>query len=139
MKRIDDKQRKKIIAAAVAGESNRSIAKRFHINESTVRNIKKADAAFAQKCAHKKEEAEASVLAYMDSRTEDVCTVIGLGIDALKSADMFAGATPPQITTAIGTLIDKWTQLEQLRQQQNQTQSAELDPLSKALMDEYGL
>ena len=38
-----------------------------------------------------------------------MCEIIGKGLTVLNSEEKLAEATPAQITTAIGTLIDKWT------------------------------
>ena len=50
-----------------------------------------------------------SVLAYMGKQSDLVCDIIGKGLTALADDDKLAAANPAQITTAIGTLIDKWT------------------------------
>ena len=49
------------------------------------------------------------ILAYMESQRKTVCEIIGKGLAALNDPDKLAEATPAQITTALGTLIDKWT------------------------------
>ena len=40
-----------------------------------------------------------------------MCQIIQKGLEALNGPDKLAQATPIQITTAIGTLIDKWTMM----------------------------
>ena len=45
----------------------------------------------------------------MDAQRETVCQIIGKGLAVLNDPEKLAEATPSQITTAIGTLIDKWT------------------------------
>ena len=47
----------------------------------------------------------------MDSQKDLVCQIIQKGLEALNDPDKLAQATPSQITTAIGTLIDKWTMM----------------------------
>ena len=49
------------------------------------------------------------ILAYMDSKRGIVCEILGKGLEALNDPDKLKEATPAQITTAMGTLIDKWT------------------------------
>lgn len=63
-----------------------------------------------QLVTQKKEQNTQDILAYMDSKKDIVCEILGKGLDALNSPDKLAEATPAQITTAIGTLIDKWTE-----------------------------
>ena len=50
-------------------------------------------------------------MAYMESQRETVCQIIGKGLAVLNDPAKLAEATPSQITTAIGTLIDKWTMM----------------------------
>ena len=57
----------------------------------------------------KKEENTADILAYMESQRKVVCEIIGKGLAELNKPKKLALATPAQITTALGTLIDKWT------------------------------
>lgn len=57
----------------------------------------------------KKEENTADIIAYMESKRSVVCEIIDKGLDVLNSEDKLTEATPAQITTALGTLIDKWT------------------------------
>lgn len=59
----------------------------------------------------KKEENTADILAYMDSRKELVCSFIGKGLEMLNDPDKLAAANLSQITTAMGTLIDKWAMI----------------------------
>ena len=53
----------------------------------------------------------ADVLAYMDSKKDLVCQIIGKGLDALNDPAKLKTANPTQITTALGTLIDKWAMI----------------------------
>ena len=48
----------------------------------------------------------------MESQRDIVCQIIGKGLAVLNDPEKLAEATPSQITTAIGTLIDKWTQVQ---------------------------
>lgn len=38
-----------------------------------------------------------------------MCEIIDKGLAALNDPEKLAAATPAQITTALGTLIDKWS------------------------------
>ena len=48
----------------------------------------------------------------MESQRDIVCQIIGKGLAVLNDPEKLAEATPSQITTALGTLIDKWTQVQ---------------------------
>ena len=55
------------------------------------------------------EENTADIMAYMESQKKTICEIIGKGLMVLNDPEKLAEATPSQITTALGTLIDKWT------------------------------
>ena len=106
--KLTDYQRKQIIAAAANGESTRSIAKRFPVCASTVRNICKADPSFAHECAQKKEQNAAFVLAHMDSQKERVCDILDRILLYINDPRKMDDASLPQLATTLGILIDKY-------------------------------
>ena len=107
--RLTDKQKKKIAADYVQLGSYNAVAKANGVSANTVKNIiLSQDADFAKKCEQKKEENTTDVLAYMESQKQIVCEIIGKGLMALNDPEKLAQANPTQITTALGTLIDKW-------------------------------
>lgn len=106
--RLTDRQRKKILADYVQLGNYCATAKINGVSATTVKNIVLANAEFLEKCEQKKEENAADVLAYMESQKKVVCEIIGKGLAALNDPEKLAGASPSQITTALGTLIDKW-------------------------------
>lgn len=107
--RLTDKQKKKIVADYLELGSYRSTAKKNNVADGTVKRIVLECGDFEQKIAQKKEENTADILAYMESKRGVVCEIIEKGLVALNSPDKLAEATPAQITTALGTLIDKWS------------------------------
>lgn len=107
--RTTDKQKKKIVADYLNNQSYRATARMNGVNPSTVRRIVENSADFAQKAAQKKKEDEEDVLAYMEKQRGLVCNIIGLGLSALNDPAKLAESSPSQITTMIGTLIDKWS------------------------------
>ena len=70
-----------------------------------------SNADIAEKLTQKKEENTADVLAYMDAHKDLVCSFIGKGLEMLNDPDKLASANLSQITTAMGTLIDKWAMI----------------------------
>ena len=106
--RLTDKQKKKIIADYVQLGSYNAVAKKYGIAASTVRKIVLADPKSKEKLNIKKEENSADILAYMDSQKKIVCEIIGKSLAVLNDPEKLKDATPNQITTALGTLIDKW-------------------------------
>lgn len=107
--RLTDKQRKKIVADYLALGSYNATAKKNRVSNHTVKRIVSGTPEISKKIQRKKEENTADVLAYMESQRGIVCEIIGKGLTVLNSEEKLAEATPAQITTAIGTLIDKWT------------------------------
>ena len=130
--RLTDKQKKKIIADYVEVGSYNAVAKANGVSRNTVKNIVNANADFARDCQNKKEENTQDILAYMESKRGKVKEIIGTYLDELLKPEMIAKATPSQLTTALGTLIDKFTMINV----RGSDEDREDDPLSKALMEE---
>ena len=107
--RIKDKTRKAIIADRACGESIRAIAKKYSVSTTSVQRIIRENPEMTQLVTQKKDENTADILAYMESKRGVVCEIIEKGLVVLNSPDKLAEATPAQITTALGTLIDKWS------------------------------
>ena len=109
--KLTDLQKKKIMADYVQLGSYNATAKANGCAPNTVKKIVQGSAELAEPCKQKKEENTADVLAYMDSKKDLVCQIIGKGLDALNDPDKLKTANPTQITTALGTLIDKWAMI----------------------------
>ena len=109
--RLTDRQKKKIIADYVQLNNYCAVAKINNVSATTVKNIVLASADFVEKCEQKKEENTADVLAYMDEHKDLVCSFIGKGLEMLNDPKKLAAANLTQITTAMGTLIDKWAMI----------------------------
>ena len=109
--RLTDRQKKKIIADYVQLNNYCAVAKINNVSATTVKNIVLASADFVEKCEQKKEENTADVLTYMDEHKDLVCSFIGLGLKMLNDPKKLAAANLSQITTAMGTLIDKWAMI----------------------------
>ncbi len=109
--RLTDKQKKKIIADYLESQSINATAKKNNVSWGTVRSVIDGMEDIEEKLEQKKEENTADILAYMESQKGIVCEILGKGLEALNSQEKLAEATPAQITTAIGTLIDKWAMI----------------------------
>lgn len=109
MAKLTDKQRKKIIAESVNGSSIRALAAKYKVSTTTIQRVLKSDAEFTQKVAQKKAENTASVLAFMDSKKNDVCGLIDKFLSAMGDDEKLAAATVNQLATAMGIVIDKYT------------------------------
>lgn len=111
--RLTDKQKKKIIADYLELGSFRAVGRKNGVSADTVKRAVEKDDNFKRKAAEKKEENTVEILKYMDSKKSTVCEIIDKGLDALNQPKKLAEANPAQITTAIGTLIDKFGAGEQ--------------------------
>ena len=111
--RLTDRQKKKILADYVQTNNYCATAKTNGVSATTVKNIVLANAEIVGKCEQKKEENTADVLAYMDAHKDLVCSFIGKGLELLNDPDKLKAANLSQITTAMGTLIDKWAMVQE--------------------------
>lgn len=109
--RLTDRQKKKILADYVQLGSYNATAKLNGCALNTVKKLVQTNADIAELCNQKKEENTADVLAYMDAHKDLVCSFIGKGLEMLNDPDKLASANLSQITTAMGTLIDKWAMI----------------------------
>lgn len=111
--RLTDRQKKKIVADYMELQSYNATAKRNGVSNHTVKRIVLEVPEIAEKVQQKKEENTADILAYMESQKEIVCEIIAKGLTVLNDPEKLAEATPSQITTALGTLIDKWAMIQE--------------------------
>ena len=128
--RLTDKQKKKIIADYVQLGSYNATAKVNGVSLNTVKKIVQGNADIAEMCNEKKEQNTVDILAYMESQKGIVCEILEKGLAALNSPEKLAEASPSQITTALGTLIDKWAMISG-----GSSDNGKEDELSKSLRE----
>lgn len=109
--RLTDRQKKKILADYVQTNNYCATAKINGVSATTVKNLVRANADIVKKCEQKKEENTADVMEYMNDHKDLVCSFIGKGLEMLNDPEKLAAANLSQITTAMGTLIDKWAMI----------------------------
>lgn len=107
--RLTDKQKKRIIADYVELGSYNAVGKINGVSPNTVKKIVNGNANIASMCERKKEENRSDILAHMEKKRDKVCKIIDLYLDELIDVKSFEKLTPSQLTTAMGTLIDKFT------------------------------
>lgn len=135
--RLTDKQKKKIIADYVQLQNYTKTAKLNDVAESTVRKIVKNNPDCANQCDIKKEQNTQDMLSYMESKKERVQEIIDVYLGVLTDPEKLEGATLQQITTALGTLIDKWTVIDDRKKGDSFHQTVEDDPITKSLKEEF--
>lgn len=135
--RLTDKQKKKIIADYVQLQNYTKTAKLNDVAESTVRKIVKNNPDCANQCDIKKEQNTQDMLSYMESKKVRVQEIIDVYLGVLTDPEKLEGATLQQITTALGTLIDKWTVIDDRKKGDSFHQTVEDDPITKSLKEEF--
>lgn len=133
--RLTDKQKKKIVADYLETGSYNATAEKNGVCGHTVKRIVAECPEISEKLEQKKDENTADILAYMESKRGVVCEIIEKGLAALNDPEKLADASPAQITTALGTLIDKWAPKGQPITGKDQVED---DPITKALKGKYG-
>lgn len=130
--RLTDRKKKKILADYTELGSYNAAAKMNGVSHQTVKRIVMKSPGMDEKLQQKKDQNTADILAYMESKREIVCEILDKGLSVLNDEEKLRGATPAQITTAIGTLIDKWTETFE-RQQAKSAEVEDLTPLAEKL------
>lgn len=129
--RLTDKQKKMLIADYIELGSYNAVARKHGVSVTTVIRVCENDET-KQIVIEKKQQNTADILAHMETKRDKVNEIIDVYLEKLLDKEMLAKATPSQITTALGTLIDKFT----MRSVTDHGMSREEDPLSKALREE---
>lgn len=129
--RLTDKRKKKIVADYLELGSYRATARKNNVSADTVKRTVAECDEIEQKLSQKKAENTADILAYMESQRGLVCEIIGKGLAVLNNEEKLREATPAQITTALGTLIDKWAAVSGSAA----SESREDDPITKSLKE----
>lgn len=129
--KLTPREKKAIIAAYAESRNYSQVGRDFHISNNTVKRIVESDSEFSKIVEQKNKQTEADILEFLDNKKKQVCEIIQKGLDALGDEEKFKNAAPAQITTAIGTLIDKFTSV-----QAAYGSTVEDDPLTKALREE---
>ena len=127
--RLTDRQKKKIIADYVQLGSYNATAKVNGVSLNTVKKVVQGNAEIAEMCNQKKEENAADVLAYMEEKRKAVCDIIEVGLAVLPEKIKTAKSAS-EVTTALGTLIDKWATVSG-----GPADTAKEDELSKSLRE----
>lgn len=111
--RLTDRQKKRIIADWIEMQSYSAVARKHGVTHQTVKRVVDASPDISEKVQQKKEENTADVLSYMEAHKDLVCSFIGKGLELLNDPDKLKAANLSQITTAMGTLIDKWAMVQE--------------------------
>lgn len=109
--RLTDKQKKKIIAEYVSGQSMRALARKYNIAPSTIKRVIDRDPKTKQKAIDKKEQNTEDILQMLYDRKGKVMQIIDLGLEKLLDEEKFNRAGAQAIATTLGILMDKYANL----------------------------
>lgn len=111
--RLTDKQKKKIIADYAMHPNYLAVGKMNGVSDMTVKRLVKDTADMSEMlrlAEEKKEQNSQDILSYMESQRDKVNEIIAIGLACLpEKLENARSAT--EITTALGTLIDKWANI----------------------------
>ena len=110
--RLTDKQKKKIVADYLESQSINATAKKNNVSWGTVRSVLDEMGEIEKKLEQKKEENTKDIMAHMETKKDKVCQIVDTYLDALLDADRIEKANPAQLTTAMGTILDKFSLLD---------------------------
>lgn len=108
--RLTDKQKKKIVADYLESQSVNTAAKMNGVSWDSAKKAIEEAGDIEKKLEEKKEQNTADILEYMESRKGLICEIIQKGLEALNKPGKLDEASPAQISTMIGTLLDKAAQ-----------------------------
>ena len=111
--RLTDIQKKKIVADYLETQSVNTAAKRNGVSWDSAKKAIEEAGDIEKKLEEKKQQNTADILAYMENRKGQICEIIQKGLDVLNTPGKLEEASPSQITTMIGTLLDKAVQYTQ--------------------------
>lgn len=127
--RLTDRQKKKIVADYLECQSINLAARRNGVSWDSARKAIDEAGEIEEKLEQKKQENTADIIAYMESKRQAVCDIIEVGLEVLPQKIQDA-RTASEVTTALGTLIDKFTAFGSLP-----GDTAKEDDLSKSLRE----
>lgn len=127
--RLTDRQKKKIVADYLECQSINLAARRNGVSWDSARKAIDEAGEIEEKLEQKKQENTADIIAYMESKRQAVCDIIEVGLEVLPQKIQGA-RTASEVTTALGTLIDKFTAFGSLPDD-----PAKEDDLSKSLRE----
>ena len=126
-KQLSTRKKNQIIADYVRTESYSATARLHGVSPNTVKRLVATRPEVAEMCEAKKRADAREVAQYMDQQKGVVCEIINNGLQELAKPEKLRSASPRDITTALGTLIDKWVMITNMRRDKDAVQ-VELAP-----------
>jgi transposase-like protein len=131
-KKLNEQERLQAVADYAQCGNYTEVARRYGVTDTTIRRIVEKESDALEKVEHKKEEMAEDVLSHMQSQLPTVNLIIDKMLKRLCSDELIDKSSTSQLTTSLGTLIDKYTMVLK----HNQGNAIEDDPITKALKEE---
>lgn len=109
---LTDEQERKIVADYEATGTYAEAARRNGISESGVKKVVLRREDLRTEAQEAAEAVSQTMEEYLRAQTARVQEIIDTYLEALTELDRFEKLTPVQLSTVIGTLIDKWAPLK---------------------------
>ena len=110
--RLTDRQKKKILADYVELQSYNAVGKKNGVAGNTVKRIVAESQGIAEKIEQKKAQNTADIIEHMEKQRKAVSDIHDAGLEVLPEKIRNA-RTASEVTTAMGTLIDKYAMLRE--------------------------
>lgn len=115
--KLTDKQHKQIIARYLETQNYSLVAREFGVSFDTVKKHVMKDAKTVEKLERKKEQNTQDVFAFLDSRKDMFMRAVDVCFQVISDPERYNRTSPQAAATTMGILIDKYTTLAQITQQ----------------------
>lgn len=126
---VTDAKKKRIIADYTEMESYRAVGRKHGLSATTIRNIVQANPDALHMCADKKAQNTVDMITYLDSIKGEAQRFIGACIREMNQPGRLEKARLSEITTAMGTTIDKFVSIARM----NESALEKLDQIVEGL------
>lgn len=110
MPKLTDRQHKKIIARYAETQNYSLVAREFGVSVSTIKRHCQADKTTLKKVNQKKEQNTLDMLEFMDSRKGKAQDLVDRILITLNDPEKLQTASVRDLATALGIIVDKFTQ-----------------------------
>lgn len=116
-KKLTDKQRKQLIAFYAECQNYSEVARKFGVSVNTVKRYVLGDKRTTRLCNEKNAQNTKDVFAFLDSRKDMFMKAVDVCFQVISDPERYNRTSPQAAATTMGILIDKYTTLAQITQQ----------------------
>lgn len=106
--KFTNRQKANIIKAYIDCQNYSAVARKYGCSENTVRRIVGKNPDVAKKVEQEKKESVRSIREHMRTQNDEVCSLIDKLIARIGTEEKLEKATPKDLATALGIIIDKY-------------------------------